>query len=61
MKDKKQYDILDDIGFIGVQDKRTKAQEKKDIDDMEKYIKSVKAGKGNPFARKKKRPSIKNK
>ncbi|MET0461516.1 MAG: hypothetical protein ABW007_00125 [Chitinophagaceae bacterium] len=44
MANKKQYYGLDDIGFIGTQD-RTKAQIKKDMEETAKYIKAKKTGK----------------
>lgn len=44
MANKKQYYGLDDIGFIGTQD-RSKAQIKKDLEDTAKYIKARKEGK----------------
>jgi hypothetical protein len=43
MGDKKQYYGLDDIGFIGSQD-RTPAQVKRDMRKMAEYIRSEKAG-----------------
>lgn len=45
MSNKKQYYALDEIGFIGVQDKQTKAQIKKDQEMTGKYIRAMKAGK----------------
>ena len=45
MADKKQYYGLDEIGFVGTQDKRTKAQVKKDIEMTIQYIKARKSGK----------------
>jgi hypothetical protein len=44
MANKKQYYGLDDIGFIGTQD-RSKAQIKKDLEETAKYIKARKDGK----------------
>ncbi len=44
MADKKQYYKLDEIGFIGTQEKRTKAQVKKDIEMTVEYIKAKVAG-----------------
>ncbi|MCG2616982.1 hypothetical protein LZZ85_21980 [Terrimonas sp. NA20] len=44
MANKKQYYGLDNIGFIGTQD-RSKAQIKKDLEDTAKYIKAKKDGK----------------
>jgi hypothetical protein len=43
MGDKKQYYGLDDIGFIGSQD-RTPAQVKRDMRKMAEYIRSEKGG-----------------
>ena len=45
MTGKKQYYKLDDIGFVGTQDKGTPAQFKKDIERTIQYIKDLKAGK----------------
>jgi hypothetical protein len=47
MVSKEQIYTLDDIGFVGTQKKRTKAQMKKDIEDTVKYIKAQKAEKLN--------------
>lgn len=44
MTAKKQYYKLDDIGFIGTQD-RTPAQVKRDMKKMAEYIRAEKAGK----------------
>lgn len=44
MANKKQYYGLDDIGFIGAQD-RTPAQVKRDMKKMAEYIKAEKSGK----------------
>jgi hypothetical protein len=41
---KKKY-TLDDIDFVGTQDKGTPAQVKKDIERTIQYIKDLKAGK----------------
>jgi hypothetical protein len=43
MTGKEQYHALDEIGFIGVQDKRSKAQIKKDMEDTNRYINTLKA------------------
>jgi hypothetical protein len=43
MASKKQHYNLDDIGFIGTQEKRSKAQLKRDIEDTVNYIKAKKA------------------
>ncbi len=59
MTNKKQYYGLDEIGFVGTQDKRTMAQVKKDIEMTIQYIKASKPGKiisplrkkGNKLAR----------
>ena len=40
MANKKQYYKLDDVGFVGTQEKRTKAEIKKDIDMTIEYIKA---------------------
>ncbi len=42
MADKKQYYGLDEIGFVGTQDKRTPAQVKRDVDRTIQYIKAKK-------------------
>lgn len=44
MADRKQYYGLDEIGFVGTQDKRTRTQVKSDIDRTIQYIKSKKSG-----------------
>ncbi len=44
MANKKQYYGLDDIGFIGTQN-RTKAQIKKDMEETARIIKAKKSGK----------------
>ena len=54
MKAKKQYYKLDDIGFIGTQEDRSPAQVKKDMCDMEKYIKLEKSRKSKAAPSKKK-------
>ncbi|MEJ7736987.1 MAG: hypothetical protein WKF97_06135 [Chitinophagaceae bacterium] len=48
MADKKQYYGLDEIGFVGTQDKRTPAQVKSDIDSTVQYIKAKKSGNSIP-------------
>jgi hypothetical protein len=40
---KKKYYKLDDVGFVGTQDKRPKSEIKKDIEKTVQYIKSKKA------------------
>jgi hypothetical protein len=45
MANKKQYYGLDEIGFVGTQEKRTNAQVKKDIERTIQYIKGKKASK----------------
>ena len=42
MAGKKQYYKLDEIGFVGTQDKGTPSQIKKDIEEMVKYVKAQK-------------------
>lgn len=44
MADRKQYYGLDEIGFVGTQDKRTRTQVKSDIDRTIQYIKAKKSG-----------------
>ena len=46
---KKQYYELDDVGFVGTQDKRSDAQIKKDIELTVQYIKSKKTRKVLPL------------
>lgn len=43
MKDKKTYNSLDEIGFIGTQTKGNRRNVEKDIHDTVQYIKSKKA------------------
>jgi hypothetical protein len=43
MTTKKKYYQLDDIGFIGTQEKKSKAQVKKDIEKTVQFIKSKKS------------------
>jgi hypothetical protein len=43
--DKKKYYELDEIGFVGTQDKRTNARVKKDIEETVRYIKVSKSRK----------------
>lgn len=45
MSTKKQYYQLDEIGFVGTQDKKNKTQVKKDIAKTIQYIKDKKIGK----------------
>ena len=52
MAGKKQYYGLDEIGFVGTQDKRSKAQVKKDIAMTVQYIKAKKSGKVVPLTSK---------
>ena len=49
MAGKKQYYGLDEIGFLGVQDKRSRAQEKRDIAITVQYIKAKKSGRVVPL------------
>lgn len=49
-----------DVRYIGTQN-RTPAQEKKDREIMTKYFEAMRAGKPNPFAKKKKAKSKKAK
>ncbi len=44
MKNKRQYYALDEVGFVGMQEKRTKAQVEKDIKDTVQYIESKRSG-----------------
>lgn len=60
MTDKKQYYKLDDIGFIGTQE-RTPAQVKRDMKKMAEYIRAEKAGKAVALAGKRNRPASKTK
>ena len=43
MTGKERYYALDEIGFVGVQDKRSKTQIRKDMDDTNRYIKAMTA------------------
>ena len=45
MEDRNKYYGLDEIGFVGTQDKRTSTQVNKDIQMTVKYIKAMKSGK----------------
>ena len=45
MANKRKYNDLDDIGFVGVQDKRTKSQIKRDLEATAQFIKDQKSGK----------------
>lgn len=45
MAGKKKYYGLDEIGFLGTQEKRTVARVKKDIEETVKYIKARNAAK----------------
>ena len=56
MTDKKQYYGLDDIGFIGTQD-RTLAQVKRDMKRMSEYIRAEKSGKAIPLSKRRRRLS----
>lgn len=40
MTGKEQYYALDEIGFVGVQDKRSKTQLKRDREEMNRYVKA---------------------
>ena len=52
MAGKKQYYELDEIGFVGTQDKRSHAQMKKDTEKTVQYIMAKKTGKNIPLSRK---------
>ncbi len=56
MASKKQYNSLDDIGFIGTQKKRTAAQVKKDIEKTTQIIKNRKSATINAGRKKRARP-----
>lgn len=56
MTDKKHYYGLDDIGFIGTQD-RTLAQVKSDMKKMSEYIKTEKSGKTIPLSQRRRQLS----
>jgi hypothetical protein len=45
VKGKNKYHALDEIGFVGVQDNRSAAQIKKDMEMTTQYINDLKAGK----------------
>jgi hypothetical protein len=60
MTDKKQYYKLDEIGFIGTQD-RTPAQVKRDMKKMTEYIRAEKAGRTVSLPGKRNRPASKTK
>lgn len=45
MDDRNRYYGLDEIGFVGTQDKRTSTQVNKDIQMTVKYIKAMKSRK----------------
>jgi hypothetical protein len=49
---KKQSYGLDEIGFIGIQGKRTNSQVKKDIEKTIQFIKARKSGKTFPLFKK---------
>jgi hypothetical protein len=54
MTDKEQYYKLDDIGFVGTQKRVSQAQQKKEMEMTRQWINAMRAGKPNPFAKKKK-------
>lgn len=54
MAGKKQYYGLDEIGFVGTQEKRSKAQVNKDIALTVRYIKAKKSGRVIPLTSKSK-------
>ena len=60
MEDKKRYYKLDEIGFIGTQD-RTPAQVKKDIEMTIRFIEAKKNGKPFVLPKKAKKRSSKTK
>lgn len=60
MTDKKKYYTLDEIGFIGTQN-RTPAQVKKDAERTVAYIKSLKSGKAVSEPKRKMNPASKAK
>lgn len=43
MSDKNRYYALDEIGFVGIQDKRTKAKIRKQMAETVRYIKVMKS------------------
>jgi len=47
MGSKKQYYRLDEIGYVGTQEKRSAAQVKKDAARTSEIIKALKSGKAN--------------
>ena len=44
MTDREKYNMLDDIGFVGTQEKRSALQKKRDMIRTGEIIKSMKAG-----------------
>ena len=52
MTSKKPYYGLDEIGFVGIQGKRTNSQVKKDIERTIQFIKARKSGKMIPLLKK---------
>lgn len=52
MTSKKRYYGLDEIGFVGIQGKRTNSQVKKDIERTIQFIKARKSGKMIPLLKK---------
>ena len=59
MTGKEQYYALDEIGFIGVQDRRSKAKIKKDREEMNQYVKARRAEEEKRRASKKRVPKTK--
>jgi hypothetical protein len=56
---KKRYYKLEDIGFVGTQENRSKAQVKRDIEQMVLFVKARKAGKVVPLSSNAKLPKAK--
>jgi hypothetical protein len=55
MTSKKQYQVLDDIGFVGTQRTMSNALAKKDIEMTIQHIKAKKSGKSLSSPKKNKR------
>ena len=49
MRSKEKYYGLDEIGFIGTQEKRSKSQIKKDLEETALFMKNRKSGKVIPL------------
>lgn len=56
MAGKKQYYGLNEIGFVGTQEKRTPAQVKKDMERTIRYIKAKKSENNIPVPKTSRRP-----